>query len=138
MTDVRLPALVAACAVGGAVGSLARWGVSEAWPGDQSPWPWATFTVNVVGCLLLGLLLGSPLGQDPLRRVFLGSGVLGGFTTFSTYALQVKVVTDDGHGGTAAAYALASVVGCLLAAHAGRRFAERHDDLTPEDEQGDA
>ena len=99
VTDVRLPSLVAACALGGALGSLARWGVAEAWPGGPSTWPWATFTVNVVGCLLLGLLLGSPLGQDPLRRVFLGSGVLGGFTTFSTYALQVKVVTDDGHGG---------------------------------------
>ena len=64
--------------------------------------------------------------------------MLGGFTTFSTYALQVKVITDDGHGATAAVYAVASVVACLLAARLGRRIAERHDDLTPADEQGDA
>jgi fluoride exporter len=138
VSDVRLPALVGACAVGGALGSLARWAVAEAWPGEPTTWPWATFTVNVVGCLLLGLLLGSPLGQDPMRRAFLGAGVLGGFTTFSTYALQVKVVTDDGHGGTAALYAAASVVACLVAAHVGRRLAERRDDLGPADEQADA
>ncbi len=138
MTPVRLPVLVGACAVGGALGSLARWGVDEAWPGTPSIFPWSTFTVNVVGCLLLGLLLGSTAGQDPMRRAFLGAGVLGGFTTFSTYALQVKVTTDDGHGTTAAVYAAASVVACLLAAHVGRRWAERGDDLTPVDEQADA
>lgn len=135
---MRLPALVGACAVGGAVGSLARWGVAELWPGTPTVFPWSTFAVNVVGCLLLGLLLGSPAGQDPLRRVFLGAGVLGGFTTFSTYALEVKVTTDAGHGSTAAVYAAASVAACLLAAHGGRRWAERHDDLSPVDEQGDA
>jgi fluoride exporter len=138
VSDVRLPALLGACAVGGALGSLARWGVAEAWPGEPTTWPWATFVVNVAGCLLIGLLLGSSLGQDPLRRAFLGAGVLGGFTTFSTYVLQVKVITDDGHGGTAALYAAASVVACLLAARLGRRIAEARDDLTPADEQGDA
>ncbi len=138
MTSVRLPALLGACAVGGALGSLARWGVAEVWPGTPTVFPWSTFAVNVVGCLLLGLLLGSTAGQDPLRRAFLGAGVLGGFTTFSTYALQVLITTDDGHGATATIYAAASIVACLLAAHAGRRLAERHDDLTPVDEQGDA
>ena len=134
----RFPVLLGACALGGALGSLARWGLTQAWPAGVGQWPWATFVVNAVGCLLLGLLLGSPSGQDPVRRAFLGAGVLGGFTTFSTYAVQVKVLTDDGHGATAPAYAVASVACCLLAAHLGRRWAERHDDLVPEDEQGDA
>ncbi len=127
--------------MGGALGALARYGAEEAWPSSSatgSPWPWPTFLVNILGCLLLGLLLGSPAGQDPLRRAFLGAGVLGGFTTFSTYAVQIDTLTSDGHGPTATSYAVVSVVLCLLAAHAGRRIAERGDDLTPVEEQGDA
>ena len=138
VTQARLPLLLGACALGGALGSMARWGVAEAWSGEPTVWPWATFSVNVVGCLLLGLLLGSPAGQDPLRRAFLGAGVLGGFTTFSTYALQVQVVTSDGHGRTAAAYAVASVVACVLAAHLGRRAGEARTGLHAADQPADA
>ncbi len=138
MTEVRLPTLVGVCALGGALGSLARWGVAEGWSGEPTVWPWATFTINVVGCLLLGLLLGSPLGQDPMRRAFLGAGVLGGFTTFSTYALEVEVTTSAGDGRTAAVYAVASVIACVLAARLGRVLAERRDGLSPADEQADA
>ncbi len=133
-----LPLLIGACAAGGALGSLARWGVEEAWTPSPGAWPWWTFAVNIVGCFLLGILLGSPAGQDPMRRAFLGAGILGGFTTFSTYAVEVKVLTDDGHGVTASVYAVASIVACLLAAHLGRRLGERRDHLTPAEEQGDA
>jgi CrcB protein len=133
-----LPLLIGACAAGGALGALARWGVAEVWAADVGAWPWSTLAVNVLGCLLLGALLGSPAGQDPIRRAFLGAGVLGGFTTFSTYAVEVKVLTGDGHGALATVYAVASLALCLAAAHVGRRLGERRDHLTPADEQGDA
>ena len=79
-----------AAALGGALGALGRWGVTEALPRDPAGWPWATLLVNLTGCLVLGLLLGLVFARSPdspWLRPFLGTGVLGGFTTFSAVSV---------------------------------------------------
>jgi CrcB protein len=90
--DLRLVGLVA---LGGAVGSVLRYLVSLALPATGAGWPWATFAVNVGGAFLLGWLLEALAmrGRESERlrrlRLFAGTGVLGGFTTYSTLALEV-------------------------------------------------
>ena len=116
-----------AAALGGALGALGRWGVTEALPHDAADWPWATLLVNLSGCLALGLLIGSAFARHPRSswlRPFLGTGVLGGFTTFSAFAVETVQLTDTGRPGLAAGYVLASVAGGVaasaLALRAGR------------------
>ncbi len=80
-------------AAGGALGSLARWGTSLAVPHDAGPFAWSTWIVNVAGALLIGVLmvLVIDLGTDGrYLRPFVGVGILGGFTTFSTYMLDTR------------------------------------------------
>ena len=112
----------AAAALGGVLGALARWGVGEALPHDAGGWPWATLLVNLTGCLVLGVLIAALFTRHPSSpwlRPFLGTGVLGGYTTFSTFAVDAVQLTDAGAGGAAVGYVLASVVGGVLAAVAG-------------------
>lgn len=107
---------------GGAVGSLARWGLATAWPPPAGGFPWPTFTVNVVGGLLLGVLMVFVTDVWPGHRhlrPFLGVGVLGGFTTFSTYMLDTRSLLTDGHAGTALLYVAATLVVGLPAVLAG-------------------
>lgn len=111
-----------AAAVGGALGALGRWGVSEALPHDPGGWPWATLLVNLSGCLALGLLIGLVLARSPgspWLRPFLGTGVLGGFTTFSAFAVETVQLTDAGRPLVAAAYVLVSVAGGVAASALG-------------------
>ncbi|WP_166756098.1 fluoride efflux transporter CrcB [Modestobacter marinus] len=111
-----------AAALGGALGALARWGVAEALPAAHGTWPWATLLVNLTGCLLLGLLLAVVVArrpQHPWLRPFLGTGVLGGYTTFSTFSVDAVHLADAGRWPVAAAYVGASVLGGVLAAAAG-------------------
>jgi CrcB protein len=84
---VPLIPLLLVVGAGGAVGALARFGIALELPHDPSELPVATLLVNVVGCLLLGVLVG---GWPKARwlRPFVGTGVLGGFTTFSAFALE--------------------------------------------------
>ncbi|SNS80705.1 camphor resistance protein CrcB [Geodermatophilus saharensis] len=115
-------------AVGGAVGALARWGVSAALPVRDGGWPWATLLVNLTGCLLIGVLLGVLAGRSPepaWTRPFLAVGVLGGYTTWSAFAVEVVALTDAGAVAAAAGYLLASVLGGVLAVAAGLRAARR-------------
>lgn len=109
-------------ALGGALGALARWGVAEAVPGSPAGWPWATLLVNLTGCLMLGVLLGALLPRFPRSRwlrPFLGVGVLGGFTTYSTFGVDVVLLAEAGRPGVAAAYVLVSVVGGVAAVAGG-------------------
>lgn len=111
-----------AAALGGALGALGRWGVTEALPRDPAGWPWATLLVNLTGCLVLGLLLGLVFARSPdspWLRPFLGTGVLGGFTTYSAFAVETVQLTDAGRAAVAAAYVLASVAGGVGAAALG-------------------
>lgn len=106
-------------AVGGAVGASGRWGIAELLTGTTRGFPWSTFVVNVVGCALIGLATRR-LARD--SDVWLGVvvGVLGGFTTFSTFAVETRGLLDDGRGGTALVYVGASLMLGLGAAELAR------------------
>ncbi len=109
-------------AAGGALGALARFGVAEGLPHAAGGFPWATFLVNVTGCFLLGLLMVLVLDVWPsyrLVRPFLGVGVLGGYTTFSTYALEARDLLATGHALTALGYVGCSLLAGLVAVAAG-------------------
>ncbi|MEV7613318.1 CrcB family protein [Streptomyces sp. NPDC089799] len=135
--DLHVPAqraepqgrVLAVVAAGGALGAVARYALSLLWPVVPGGFPWATFWTNVVGCALIGVLmvLVSEGGRTahPLVRPFLGTGVLGGFTTFSTYALDFARLLDEGAAGTALAYAGGTVVGALGAVWAAALLTRR-------------
>jgi CrcB protein len=109
---------LAAIFAGGFVGAVARAEVGEALPYERGHWPWATFIVNIVGALLLGYFttrLQERLPPSAYRRPFLGTGVCGGLTTFSTLQLELLRMLDDGRVGLAISYAGASVALGLLA-----------------------
>ena len=90
-------------------------------PARPGSWPWATLLVNLLGCLLLGVLTA----RAPSRRlaVLLGTGALGGFTTASAAALDARLLAE--RPAVAAAYLAATLVGGALAAAAGLRLGER-------------
>ncbi len=115
-------AVLAAVAAGGALGSLARYGLSLALPVQSGRIPWATLTANVAGCLLIGVLMvliTEVWIAHRLLRPFLGVGILGGFTTFSTYAVEVRGLYAGGHAALAAGYLVGSVLLALAAVVAG-------------------
>ncbi|MFI8004116.1 CrcB family protein [Streptomyces sp. NPDC086010] len=106
-------------AAGGAAGSAARYALTLAVPAAAGTFPWAVFAVNVAGCALIGALmvLTVELGRitHPLVRPFLGVGVLGGFTTFSTYAVGVSDLLVRQEVATATAYAALTAVAAFAA-----------------------
>ena len=111
-----------AVAAGGALGGLARWAVGDAVPAHPETFPWATFAVNVTGCLLLGVTVAILLEAAPpsrYARPFLGVGVLGGFTTFSTYTTEVLALLRNGHAMVAVCYLLATLLSCLVVSWIG-------------------
>lgn len=121
-TAPRWPVLLAVVAVGGALGSVARWGVSLVWSS-----PLAVLVVNVVGSLLLGLLMGlfSRHGEHPLVRAFVGVGVLGGFTTFSTAMVDARLAFAPDGVLIAVLVMLLTAFGSVAAAGAGWRLVVR-------------
>lgn len=115
-----------AVAAGSALGGLARFLLSRAWPAAPGALPLATMCVNVAGCFAIGVL-SVLLGRNAQGaavaeswRVFWLSGVLGGFTTWSAFALESVLLTSEGASIKALAYVLMTVLGCLLAAWIGR------------------
>ncbi len=112
---------------GGAIGAGLRYGLSRALPLTGDGWPWATFTANVLGGLAMGVLAAWILRGDnsaePLR-LFVGVGVLGGFTTFSAFSLEMMRMIERGQAGLAAGYAVASVLLALGALFAGMTAAK--------------
>jgi len=136
---------VVAVALGGVVGALLRAGVSTAIPHDQpSSWPWATFVVNLVGCLVLGVVLDVVDARHAvwivtrprrarLARPFLASGLLGGFTTFSTFSVEAYRLASSGHAATAVAYAVSSAVLGVLLVLLGRRIGAQVAGAAPVD-----
>ena len=85
---------VALVGLGGAIGSIFRWAVAEAMPAGSGEVPWATIAVNLLGAFLLGILMSTTLQADTL--LFLGTGLLGGFTTMSTFGVEtVNLLRDE-------------------------------------------
>jgi CrcB protein len=109
--------------IGGAAGAGLRYEVGRYALRHFGPgFPWGTLAVNLIGGLLMGLLAGTLTGDGAMSRpawMLLGVGVLGGFTTFSAFSLDLFVLLQRGQAGIALAYALGSVVGALLLFVAG-------------------
>jgi len=104
---------VAAVFAGGAVGTLARATLGEAFPSSPTQWPWPTFVVNIVGAFLLGYFatrLQERLPLSSYRRPLLGTGVCGGLTTFSAMQVEIVRMLDARQYGLASLYATVSVV----------------------------
>ena len=104
-------------AVGGMLGVVARWGISRLTLHSEAL-IWSTVGINIVGSFLLGLLVAEHWFARDVREG-LGVGFLGGFTTFSTFSVQIVMESDAGETGTAALYLTASVIGGIAAAAGG-------------------
>ena len=120
----REPALpvLAVIALGGGLGALARYGLTIALPTPPGHFPWATFVTNVSGCLLIGVLMvlvTEVWTAHRLVRPFLGVGVLGGFTTYSTYAVEIHGLLRPGTVGVAFVYLAGTLVCAMLAVLVG-------------------
>jgi CrcB protein len=126
-------------AVGGVLGAEARYAVGVLLPHTRDAWPWSTLLINVSGCVLIGVLMvviTELLYGHRLVRPFLGVGLLGGYTTFSTATVEALTLISAGRPGTAIGYLVATpalaVLGCgagvvtarLLAGRSPRRPAE--------------
>lgn len=110
--------LVAAVSLGGVLGAEARYGLGELIPHRPHEFPWATLLINTLGCLLIGVLMvviTEVVRPHRLVRPFLGVGILGGFTTFSTASVDAVVLADAHRPGAAAAYVLLTLLGALAA-----------------------
>ncbi|MEV0284807.1 CrcB family protein [Kribbella sp. NPDC050820] len=122
-------AVLAVVALGGMLGAAGRYLIGQTWPTPAGGFPWATFTINVTGCALIGVLMVLVTDvwlRQRLLRPFLGTGVLGGYTTFSTYTVDVQHLITGGHPGAALAYLAATPAAALVAvwitAHTTRRL----------------
>lgn len=114
--------MLAAVAMGGAVGAVARWAAAIASPTPPAGFPWMTLAVNVLGCFLIGVLVAlvtDVVAAHRMVRPFLGTGVLGGFTTFSGYAVDGTQLLQQGRVGAAGAYLATTLVGALPATWLG-------------------
>jgi CrcB protein len=110
-------------AVGGAMGSLLRYGVGRAWPATPGGFPIPTLTVNLLGSFAIGLIyiwIHARAGNPEAARLFWMTGVLGGFTTYSAFALESTLL---GFSGTGVTYLVATLVGCFAACWLGRFLA---------------
>lgn len=131
--DLRVPAdrgelrpspvpVLAAISAGGMLGSAARYGLGVAWPHPPAGFPWATLVINTSGCLLIGVLMVVVTQVATGRRLlrpFLGVGVLGGYTTFSTYVVDIQHAAAVGRAGLGLLYLAATLVTAMLAVWAG-------------------
>lgn len=114
--------VLAAIALGGALGAAARYGLAQLVHVSPGGVPWATFTTNVTGSFALGLVLAVVLERFPPTRYlrpFAATGFLGAYTTYSTFAVETDLLVKDGHAAVALGYAAASLVAGLAAVRAG-------------------
>ncbi len=106
--------VLAAVALGGALGSSLRVALGTLGPGRDDAFPWTTLVINVVGCAALAALPGfRPVRDHELLAPMLGTGVLGGFTTLSTWSAETVTLASADRPDLAAGYALVTLVSCL-------------------------
>jgi fluoride exporter len=123
----ELMALVAVC-LGAMLGAAARYFIERTWPAGFDAFPWATFLINLGGSLALPFVVVAAIELWPgawLLRPLLGTGVLGGFTTFSTFAVEQRQLFGAGALQTGLVYLASTVVVCTLATWLGLRAARR-------------
>jgi len=110
--------MLSTIAVGGATGAGARYLIGQGWPTSASAFPVSTLAINVLGCALIGVLMvliTEVWSRQRLIRPFLGTGVLGGFTTFSTYTVDIQRLVAGAHVDIALLYLALTPIGALLA-----------------------
>jgi len=125
------PDVLAAIAAGGMLGATARFELAEALPTTAGHFPWATFWANLSGSFLLGFLFILLVERFPPTRYvrpFLATGILGAYTTMSTYQVETALLIKDRHVATGLLYGLGSLAAGLVLAYAGVAAAR----LTPE------
>ena len=116
------PGVLAAIALGGALGAPSRYGVAQLIHVAKDSFPWATFWTNITGSAAVGLILALILERFPpsrYLRAFVATGFLGAYTTYSTFAVETDLLVKDGHAGVGLAYAGASLVAGFLAVWLG-------------------
>lgn len=114
--------ILLAVAAGGAIGATARYVFSATFPADPGTFAWATFTENIIGSFLLGFALVVVMERLPRTRLvqpFLCTGVLGSFTTFSNYSVEIIEMLHNGRPLIGVVYAMSSIMCGLVAAMCG-------------------
>jgi CrcB protein len=120
--DRRLLRVIGVISLGGVAGALSRYALSVAFPTATGAFPWTIFAVNVSGCFAIGVLIVAVEDvwpAKPLLRPFLGTGFLGGYTTFSTYVVDAVHLDSAGKVGAALAYLGGTLVAALTAVYVG-------------------
>ena len=120
--------MLAAVAVGGALGAPARYGLAQLVHAGAGTYPWATFWTNVSGSFVLGVVVvvvARRFPSDRYLRPFVATGFLGAYTTYSTFAVETVVLARDGRVALACAYAAASLAAGLAAAAIGIAIGRR-------------
>ena len=116
------PSVLAAIAGGGFIGTIGRYELGVAWPTAPGAFPLATFAINTSGALLLGAVLTVLLARREVShhvRPFIGTGLLGGWTTYSTLAVEAATLAKGGHLAVAALYLLATLSSGVVAVAVG-------------------
>jgi CrcB protein len=132
------PRLLAAVAAGGALGALARWRLTEAFPSSTDAFPWTTFAINVSGAFVLALLPAfAAVRRSRVLAVGLGPGVMGGYTTLSAYSEQTRALLGHGETFTAGCYLLGTLAACLVAVTVADHWSTLQQRCVFADEGGD-
>lgn len=125
-------------AVGGAIGASLRYGLTAWFPDAGSGFPWTTFTINLVGSFLLALLPAlTVVRRNPRLPPFLGTGILGGFTTLSAYSEQARSLVAAGSVGLAGTYVFGTLLACIGAVAIADRFSNAPERDEFDAEEGD-
>ena len=111
--------MVAIVGIGGAIGAVLRYMIGEWLPGG---FPWGTLTVNLLGSLLLGIIVGMSLSAE--MGLLLGTGLMGAFTTMSAYSIDLVELFENSEYGPAMSYLLITLLGCPLLAYGGMKIVQ--------------
>lgn len=112
-------------AAGGVLGALLRYQLGRWWPSPVPQFPWTTLIINVSGCLVIGcfmVMITERWSPHALVRPFIGTGLLGGYTTFSTYVVDIVILARAGHLATAGLYLIGALLGVTLGMLITRRL----------------
>lgn len=115
--------------LGGAIGAIMRFLVSVSFSSVQDGFPFATLFANITGCFLLGyltIICTLPFKNNQSIKLFLGTGLLGSFTTFSTFSYETMELMKSGQSLLVVIYLVLSIVGGLILAGLGTRFGQWH------------